>query len=83
MCRRRAWQSAAPGPLRTLRRRPAQERTSSPARSGHSGRVGMAQRMTRNGAPTAATMRQGRWATTRMVARYTRNEPAAEALRYL
>ena len=28
---------------------------------GHSGRVGMAQRMTRNGAPVAAVMRQGRW----------------------
>ena len=51
--------------------------------SGHSGRVGMAQRMTRNGAPAAAVMRQGRWETTRMVARYTRNETAAEALRYL
>ncbi len=51
--------------------------------SGHSGRVGMAQRMTRNGAPAAATMRQGRWETTRMVARYTRNESAGEALRYL
>jgi len=50
--------------------------------SGHSGRVGMAQRMTRNGAPAAAVMRQGRW-TTRMVARYTRNVTAAEALRYL
>lgn len=51
--------------------------------SGHSGRVGMAQRMTRNGAPAAAVMRQGRWETTRMVARYTRNESAGEALRYL
>ena len=51
--------------------------------SGHSGRVGMAQRMTRNGAPAAAVMRQGRWSTVRMVARYTRNESAAEALNYL
>ena len=51
--------------------------------SGHSGRVGMAVRMTRNGAPAAAVMRQGRWETTRMVSRYTRNETAAEALRYL
>ena len=51
--------------------------------TGHSGRVGMAQRMTRNGAPAAAVMRQGRWNTTRMVARYTRNEAAGEALRYL
>ena len=51
--------------------------------SGHSGRVGMAQRMTRNGAPAAAVMRQGRWKTTRMIGRYTRNENAGEALRYL
>ncbi len=51
--------------------------------SGHSGRVGMAQRMTRNGAPAPAVMRQGRWSTTGMVARYTRNEGAGEALRYL
>lgn len=51
--------------------------------SGHSGRVGMAQRMTRNGAPAAAVMRQGRWESTRMVARYTRSEAAGEALRYL
>ena len=50
---------------------------------GHSGRVGMAQRMTRNGAPVAAVMRQGRWQTVRMVAAYTRNEAAGEALRYL
>ena len=51
--------------------------------SGHSGRVGMAQRMTRNQAPIAAVMRQGRWTTTRMVGRYTRNESAGEARRYL
>ena len=51
--------------------------------SGHSGRVGMAQRMTRNGAPAAAVMRQGRWQSMEMVARYTRNEAAGEALRYL
>ncbi|MCY4593146.1 MAG: tyrosine-type recombinase/integrase [Alphaproteobacteria bacterium] len=51
--------------------------------SGHSGRVGMAKRMTRNGAPAAAVMRQGRWSTVRMVARYTRNENAGEALKYL
>ena len=50
---------------------------------GHSGRVGMAQRMTRNGAPVAAVMRQGRWQSVRMVASYTRNEAAGEALRYL
>ena len=51
--------------------------------SGHSGRVGMAMRMTRAGAPIATVMRQGRWSTERMVARYTRNESAGEALRYL
>ncbi|MCY4593156.1 MAG: tyrosine-type recombinase/integrase [Alphaproteobacteria bacterium] len=51
--------------------------------SGHSGRVGTAQRMTRNGAPAAAVMRQGRWSTVRMVARYTRHEAAGEALKYL
>ena len=51
--------------------------------SGHSGRVGMAQRMTRDGAPAAAVMRQGRRASVRMVARYTRGENASEALRYL
>ena len=50
---------------------------------GHFGRVGMALRVTRNGAPAATVMRQGRWSTTRMVARYTRNESAGEALRYL
>lgn len=42
-----------------------------------------AQRMTRNGAPAAAVIRQGRWATGRMVARYTRGETAGKALRYL
>ena len=51
--------------------------------SGHSGRVDMARRMVKNDAPAAAVMRQGRWATVRMVAAYTRNESAAEALRYL
>jgi len=54
-----------------------------PGYSGHSGRVGMAMRMTRNGAPAAAVMRQGRWKTVEMVARYTRNEAAGEALKYL
>ena len=51
--------------------------------SGHSGRVGMAIRMTRAGAPAQAVMRQGRWQSPAMVARYTRHETAAEALRYL
>ena len=51
--------------------------------SGHSGRVGMARRMVGNGAPTAAVQRQGRWQSPAMVARYTRAEDAADALRYL
>ena len=51
--------------------------------SGHSGRVGMARRMVGNGAPTAAVQRQGRWHSPAMVARYTRAEDAADALRYL
>ena len=51
--------------------------------SGHSGRVGCAVRMTRNGAPVSAVCRQGRWSSARMVNRYTRNESAGEALRYL
>ena len=37
--------------------------------SGHSGRVGMARRMTRNGAPLPVVMRQGRWESERMPAR--------------
>ena len=51
--------------------------------SGHSGVVGMARRMTSNGAPTAVTMNQGRWKSPRMVARYTRDEAAGAALPYL
>ena len=51
--------------------------------SGHSGRVGMAVRLTRNNAPTATALRQGRWADVKMLRRYTRNESAAEALAYL
>ena len=51
--------------------------------SGHSGRIGMALQMTRNGVPAVTVLRQGRRSTTRMVARYTRNESAGEALRYL
>ena len=56
------------------------------AYSGHSGRVGMARRMVSAGAPVAAVIRQGRWSDRTggaMVARYTRREDAAEALRYL
>ncbi|MDE0703974.1 MAG: tyrosine-type recombinase/integrase [Rhodospirillaceae bacterium] len=54
-----------------------------PGFSGHSGRVGMARRMVQAGAPSAVVMRQGRWETEKMVARYTRNEAAGEALKYL
>ena len=73
------------GPRQIARRlkRAAKEAGLGDGFSGHSGRVGCAVRMTRAGAPSAAVMRQGRWATPRMVARYTRNEDAAEALRYL
>ena len=51
--------------------------------SGHSGRVGMATRMTRLGAPMPVVMRQGRWVSSRMPARYVRNESASAALAYL
>ena len=51
--------------------------------SGHSGRVGLARRMTSNGAPMAVTMNQGRWKSPRMVARYTQGEAAGAALAYL
>ncbi len=51
--------------------------------SGHSGRAGCAIRMTQNGAPVSAVCRQGHWSSARMVNRYTRNESAGEALRYL
>ena len=51
--------------------------------TGHSGRVGLAQRMVQKGAPMPAIMRQGRWATTRMVGRYVAQLEAGEAVRYL
>ena len=50
---------------------------------GYSGRVGMAMRMTRAGAPNAVVMRQGRWETPEMLTRYTRSEATGEALKYL
>lgn len=50
---------------------------------GHSGRVGLARRMTANGAPMQSVMLQGRWGSPSMVGRYTRNEAAGAALRYL
>ena len=54
-----------------------------PGYTGHSGRVGLATRMTRRGAPDSAIMRQGRWTTPAMIAHYTRAEKAATALPYL
>ena len=47
--------------------------------SGHSGRVGLAVRMTAKGAPTHAVMLAGRWQGAGMVARYTRSLTAAAA----
>ena len=52
--------------------------------SGNSGRVGMARRMVRNGAPTHKIERQDRWEQGGgMVGCYTRGESAGSALRYL
>ena len=52
--------------------------------SGHSGRVGMARRMARNGAPTHEIERQGRWKEGGgMVGPYICGESAGSALRYL
>ena len=51
--------------------------------AGYSGRVGLAVRMTANGAPTHAVMLAGRWQSAGMVARYTRSLTAADAARYL
>lgn len=51
--------------------------------SGHSGRVGMVQRMVAAGAPTEVVVRQGRWRSSRQVANYARNLQAQEALAYL
>ncbi|MCY4213187.1 MAG: tyrosine-type recombinase/integrase [Gammaproteobacteria bacterium] len=51
--------------------------------TGHSGRVGMAMRMTRNGAPAQTVARQGRWRTESQVIRYTKQLAATEARRYL
>ena len=50
---------------------------------GHSGRVGLAIRLTTNQAPVPTIMKQGRWSSSSMIARYTRNQSAAEALKYL
>ena len=51
--------------------------------SGHSGRVGMARRMARAGAPTHEIMAQGRWQSAGMVADYTRAENAERAAKWL
>ena len=51
--------------------------------TGHSGRVGLAIRMTRRGAPLQAVQTYGRWKSPSMPARYTRSEKALEALEWL
>ncbi|MDE0206390.1 MAG: tyrosine-type recombinase/integrase [Candidatus Tectomicrobia bacterium] len=51
--------------------------------SGHSGRVGMARRIARAGAPTHEIMAQGRWKSAGMVADYTRAENAERAAKWL
>ena len=51
--------------------------------SSHSGRVGLAIRMTRRGAPLQAVQTHGRWKSPQMPARYTRGEKALEALEWL
>ena len=48
-----------------------------------SGRVGLAIRMTRRGAPLQAVQTHGRWKSPQMPARYTRGEKALEALEWL
>ena len=47
--------------------------------SSHSDWVGLARRMAWAGAPDAAIMRQGRWSSSAMVAKYTRGESAGDA----
>ena len=47
--------------------------------SGHSGRVNLAIRMSRRGAPLQAVQTHGRWKSLAMPARYTRGEKAPEA----
>ena len=51
--------------------------------SGHSGRVGLARRLSKAGAPTEVTMRQGRWRSAAMVLKYTRKEDVEEVGKYL
>ena len=96
MIRKVRWTPAAMRSVRAVRiaDRPAGEGRSPCCRSpgwesfsghsGHSGRVGMDQRMAQNGAPTHEIERQGRWKQGGgMVGRYTRGESAGSALRYL
>ena len=44
--------------------------------SGHSGRVALARRMGRASAPDSAIMREGRWSSSAMVAKYARGDAA-------
>ena len=50
---------------------------------GYSGRVGLALRMTRRGAPLQAVQTHGRWKSPSIPARYTRSEKALEVLEWL
>ncbi len=50
---------------------------------GNSRRIGITMRMTRNGVPAAAVMRQGRWKNIQTVARYTQNESIGMAPRHI
>jgi integrase len=51
--------------------------------SGHSGRVGLAHRMTTKGAPLQRVQVQGRWKSAAMVARYTSAIGSRDALKWL
>ena len=51
--------------------------------SGHSGRVGLAIRMTRRDSPLQVVQTHGRWESPSMPARYTRGEKALETLEWL
>ena len=51
--------------------------------SGHSGRVGLAIRMTRRGTPLQAVQTHGRWKSPSISARYTRSKKALEALEWI
>ena len=51
--------------------------------SGHSGQVGLVRRMARAGAPGSAVMRQGRWCSSTMAAKYTRGESVGDGARWM